>query len=48
MPRYVLPLLIAGAVAVALGLTWWTLGRDRQAATRPSPTRTSSLSRGWR
>jgi hypothetical protein len=27
MPRYVLPLLIAAAVAIALALTWWTLGR---------------------
>ncbi len=27
MPRHVLPLMIAAAVAVALALTWWTLGR---------------------
>jgi hypothetical protein len=27
MPRYVLPLLIAAAVVIALVLTWWTLGR---------------------
>src|SRR5215218_968392 len=26
MPRSVLPLLIVAVVAVALGLTWWTLG----------------------
>ena len=27
MPRSVLPLLIVAVVAIALGLTWWTLGR---------------------
>ena len=27
MPRYVLPALIAAAVALAFALTWWTLGR---------------------
>lgn len=28
MPRYVLPVLIVAAVLLALGLTWWTLGRS--------------------